>query len=225
LPLLVFLISNNKILSHLVALPTHNSHDDRDRDSEASSEQHAYNSVFRIMAVVTVSAALALSTYTIPTTAALGMSSVIFAATGLILLERAGRDTGEDSEDGTYVSVSANGPQAAASPINGPSRQQHLTVLRDLAAVLALACGVASFFLESSILRAVSPHPMEPKYGRNWRSAYESTNLRLFFGTTFIKVLTNAFTYINVSCGRSFEDIIVMLYIGLILCRLFGMEL
>lgn len=177
------------------------------------------------MAVVTVSAALALSTYTIPTTAALGMSSVIFAATGLILLERAGRDTGEESENSPYVSVSSNGPQAAAGHISGPSRQQQLTVLRDLAAVLALVCGLASFFLESSILRAVSPHPMDPKYARNWRSAYESTNLRLFIGTIFLKVFTNALMYMNVSCEGGVEDRAVMSYIGLTLRRLFGMEL
>ncbi|KAH7392038.1 hypothetical protein DE146DRAFT_757793 [Phaeosphaeria sp. MPI-PUGE-AT-0046c] len=198
LPLLAFLISNNDVLPRLAALPTHSAHTDDDRDSKTSSEQHAHMSSFRVLAVVTVTAAIALGTYSVPTTSVLGMSSVIFAAAGLVLLERAARGTEDETENASYRSVSAGPPQAGPSPIHSPSRQQFLAVLRDLAAVLTLACGLSSIFLEPSIIGAVPSQSVDPKYGRDWRTAYESTILRRFFGTIFLRNFTNTLMYIMI---------------------------
>jgi hypothetical protein len=196
LPLLIVLLSGSQLLPTFALLPTHEGHDDAAKEPHGSADSAPYYGSFRILAVVTLSATIVLAAYSVPTTSALGISSTIFTATGLVLLERTARGTEDENTQGVHGAVSADG--ARISP-DGLSREHQLAVLRDVAATLTAACGLASLFLESSTNSAIPSHATNKSYDRGWKTVHESMMLQRIFWMVPVNVLTNAFMYMIVS--------------------------
>ena len=159
LPLLVVLVTRNELLPKLIELPIHGAHDDAAKDPHSTSDPPSQASAYRVLAVATVSAGAVLAIYSVPSTTALGISSAIFAATGLVLLEAAIKSVEDDSMTGAYAPVSANGVRPRRSSMSGPSREQQLVALRDFAAALTTVCGLASILVEPSMSNATSWEP------------------------------------------------------------------
>jgi hypothetical protein len=193
------LISGNELIPKLTALPTHATHDDAAKDPQGSSDPQSQAGSFRILAVATVSATVVLAMYSVPTTSALGISSTIFAATGLVILERAARGCGDGDTDGGYSSISANGMQSAHTSVDGPTQDHHLATLRDVAGVLMAACGLASLFLESSTTNTMSTQTASKTYDQGWGAVHDTMIMQRIFWTILLNVLTNALMYIIVS--------------------------
>jgi len=100
LPLFVVLLSENDVLSKYIALPTH-APADSPTDSGPSSERSQAKS-YRLLAVTVVAASIVLATnFTASPTSALGLSSTIFAATGLVTFESASKTTKNGGDDRT----------------------------------------------------------------------------------------------------------------------------
>ncbi|KAF1918958.1 hypothetical protein BDU57DRAFT_511748 [Ampelomyces quisqualis] len=196
LPVLAVLISGHEFLPKPAALPTHAAHDDAAKEPHRSSDPQSQAGSFRILAVVTFSATVALAVYSVPATSALGLCSTIFAATGLVLLERAARGTDDGDTDGGYSSVSANGAQSAHSLVKETTRERQLATLRDVAAVLAAACGLASLVLESSTIGAMSTRTANKSYDQDWGAAHDTMIMQRIFWTVLLSVFTNALMYI-----------------------------
>ncbi|KAF2824975.1 hypothetical protein CC86DRAFT_371441 [Ophiobolus disseminans] len=159
LPLLVILTSRNDLLPKLTELPTYGAHDDAAKEPQSPSDTPSQASVYRTLAVVTGSAAAVLAIYSVPSTVALGLSSAIFTATGLVLLDTTTRTADNGFTTGAYVPVSANGVRTRRSSVAGPSKEQPLVVLRDFATALSAACGLASMLVEPSLSSAISWEP------------------------------------------------------------------
>jgi hypothetical protein len=198
LPLLVVLLSRNRLFPTLASLPTHEAHDDDAKEPHVSSDTTPHYRPFYILFVATVSAIVVLAVYSVPATSALGISSTIFTAIGLVLLETTARSTEDEDTQGAYSATSADGTNAIRSPPNALSRVQQLAALRDVAAALTTACGVAALFLESSINSAAPSHASSP-YGPGWKTVHKSIMLLRLFWLIPVNVLIDALMYMIVS--------------------------
>jgi len=136
-----------------------------------------------------VSAGAVLAIYSVPSTVALGLSSAIFAGTGLVLLEKAIKNAEDDSTTEAYVPVSANGVRPRRNSLARSSKEQQLNALRDFAAALSTACGLASMLVEPSVSSAVS-----------WKPTLQSFQiLQRILWMVPVRVLANALIFYIVS--------------------------
>jgi hypothetical protein len=101
--------------------------------------------------VITGSATAILAAYAVPATIVLGLSSAIFAAAGLVLLEKAIRGLADDDTSAIHEAVPSHHVQTGRNTSTRPSQGLQLAVLRDLAATLAVLCTLASLFMEPSV--------------------------------------------------------------------------
>jgi hypothetical protein len=113
-----------------------------------------------------VSAGAVLAVYSVPTTTALGISSAIFGATGLVLFETAVWSVEDDGKSFARTS----GPLSRRGSAVGPTKEQQLAALRDTAAVLTIVCGISSWFTEPSIYNVISWEPVYNEFAQNWRT-------------------------------------------------------
>jgi hypothetical protein len=200
LPLLVVLISGNHLLPKLASLPTHDGHDDAAKEPQTASDSTSYYGSLRILAVATFSAAVVLAIYSVPTTSALGFSSTIFAAAGLVLLETTATSTEDGDTQGLYGTVSTDGAHSTRTSPHGLSREQQLAALRDVAAALTAACGLASLWLESSTRGSSSFQKTDGSDEPGWKTAHQPVMLQRILWMIPVNVLTNALMYMIVSC-------------------------
>jgi hypothetical protein len=198
LPLLVVLLSTNDLLPKLASLPMHDTHDDAAKEPHTATDPPSFAGSFRLLAAATVSSGAILAAYSVPTTSALGTSSAIFAAIGLVLLERAVRGIEDEDSNGTYSSISMTGVQSGRSATSGPPKEQQLAALRDFAAIMATICGLTSILVEPSIIGAVSRGPSK-KHDHGWTRAYDFMIMQRIFWMLPVNILSNALAYIIVS--------------------------
>lgn len=196
LPLLVVLLTN-VVLPKLASLPTHDSHDDAAKEANDSDPQlQNYSSVFLFL--ITGSATTALLAYTLPATIVLGLSSAIFTAVGLVLLERATRGVEDDDTSGMYESMPGTGTQTGRSRSRNTPTASQLSVLRDVSATLALICILASMSMEPSIYN-IYREPPSRKHQQHWTKGHDSAILQRIAWIIPVTVTTNALMYILVS--------------------------
>jgi hypothetical protein len=204
LPLLVVLLSTNDLLPKLASLPIHDTHDHATKESHNATDSQSFAGSFRLLAAATVSSGAILAAYSVPTTSALGTSSAVFAAIGLVLLERAVRGVEDEESNGTYSSISTPAVQSGRSAVSRPPKEQQLAALRDFAAVMATICGLTSMLVEPSIVSTISRGPSTEQYDHGWTKAYDFMIMQRIFWMLPVDILTNALLYIIVS-GLSFS--------------------
>jgi hypothetical protein len=136
-----------------------------------------------------------LTVYSVPTTSALGVSSAIFAATGLVLFERVARNVESDETHDVHDYIPANGTPSR----DRPTRGQQLAALRDVAATMAILCGMASILVEPSMNNAISWQPVYRQYDRDWKTVNDFRILQRILWMVPVSVLSNTLMYIVVS--------------------------
>ncbi|KAJ4362025.1 hypothetical protein N0V83_010966 [Neocucurbitaria cava] len=197
LPLFVVLLSDNELIAKHVALPIHTLLDDPAAKSNAPSETHSHTGSYRILATLTVSASVVLSTYTVSTTSTLGFSSVLFAATGLVLFGVALKGTEDDGENNTRELGSANGISPRRNSISGLLKEQQLAALRDVAAIMMTVCGIASYFMEPTMTATtVSWESVYRDYKQDWSTVHNLRILQEVLWMVPVQVFVNAFTFV-----------------------------
>jgi hypothetical protein len=156
--------------------------------------------------ISTASAGVVLAVYSVPATSALGFSSVIFAATGFVLLERVVRSTEDDdttvvrsTEDDDTTVVRPNTPISGTISSDGFTKASQLAALRDVAFVMAILCGPAAWWLEPSTSHAISWQPLYRQYHRDWKTVHDFMILQRTLWMIPVNILTNALMYIIVS--------------------------
>ncbi|KAF2107428.1 hypothetical protein BDV96DRAFT_625460 [Lophiotrema nucula] len=199
LPAVVVLLSEREFLSKHIGLPSYTSvRDDSSGDGTTSSEKStAHPKSFRLLAFIAVSATAALAVrYTISSTWALALSSVIFTATGLVLFEGALKDS-KNNGDGNRGFMSANGTFSRRSSLEGAHKDRHLASLRDVAAVMVVLCGAATYLTEPAINPgAISWQPAYSRWGANWQAFHYHRTIQQCLLMMFVNIVINVSMFI-----------------------------
>ncbi|KAI4683864.1 uncharacterized protein J4E84_006704 [Alternaria hordeiaustralica] len=116
IPFFTVLFSENQLVAKHLALPTWTVLDGPAAETKTSPERQPHTEPYGILAVLVVSASAVLGVYAVPTTVALGVSSAIFAATGLVLFESTIQAATEEGEGGKRGLGSANGNMTKGHP-------------------------------------------------------------------------------------------------------------
>ncbi|KAI4937387.1 uncharacterized protein J4E92_002117 [Alternaria infectoria] len=116
IPLFTVLFSENQLVAKHLALPTWTVLDGPAAETKTSPERQPHTESYGILAVLVVSASAVLGVYAVPTTVALGLSSAIFAATGLVLFESTIQAATEEGEGGKRGLGSVNGNMTKGHP-------------------------------------------------------------------------------------------------------------
>ena len=129
----------------------------------------------------------------------IGLSSAIFAAAGLVILESTIRATGEDGDGSRRGLVSANGSIARRTSVSGTQRTQRLAALRDVAMATAAVCGTACLLMEPSLTASsISWEPVYSQYDREWRDVHNFRILQRFLWMLPVNAIVNLLTFIMV---------------------------
>ncbi|CAI9636886.1 glycosyltransferase family 90 protein [Alternaria burnsii] len=199
-PLFTVLFSENELLAKHLVLPTFTILDGPAADTKTSPDRQLYNESHGILAVLTLSASVVLGVYTVPTTVALGLSSAIFAATGLVLFESTIRAATEESDGSRRGPMSANGNIPRRASISGSLRAQRLAALRDVAVAIAVVCGIASILTESSLTAStISWEPVYREYDREWRDVHNLRILMRFLWMLPVQSIVNVLVFVLIS--------------------------
>jgi hypothetical protein len=171
LPLLTAVISENELLSKHFALPTTNLDGSAAETKTSGAQPQSYG----MLAVLTASASAGLAIYAVSTTLALGLSSAIFTATGLVIFESA-------------IQAATSGAQP-----------QRFAALRDVAAAIAVICGVAALLMEPSLTASsISWEPVYREYSREWRDVHNFRTLQRFLWMIPVHAVLNILTFLMV---------------------------
>jgi hypothetical protein len=169
LPLITALISHSELAQHLPILET------PAQETKTSGAKTSGPESYWLLAVLTVSASVTLAIYTIPTTFALGLSSVIFTAAGLVTFE-------------STIRASTGGAQP-----------QRFAALRDVAVAITVVCGVASLLIESSLTAStISWEPVYREYNQEWRDVHSFRTLQRFLWMIPVQAVLNVLTFFMV---------------------------
>jgi hypothetical protein len=200
IPFFAVLFSENELVVKHFALPTHTVLDDAAAETKTSPERQPHHESYGILAVLTVSASVGLGVYAVPTTVALGLSSAIFAAIGLVLFESTTKVAAESGEGSKRGSASANGGISRRASMSGASRPQRLAALRDVAVAIAAVCGIASILTESSLTAStISWEPVYREYDREWRDVHNFRILQRFLWMLPVHSIVNVLVFILIS--------------------------
>lgn len=157
-----------------------------------------------MLVTLTIAASAALGIYITSTTSALGISSAIFAASGLVLFEIAARGTKDDSDNGTPGLMSADGSFSRRGSVSSSRKVQELAALRDVAAAITVICGIAVYMMEPSVAPgAATWEPMYREFDRDWKTVHDYRTVRQVLFMIIINVALNLFTYLIVSALSS----------------------
>lgn len=162
------LLTSNEAITSLLTLPTHDDHRSDTKDTDDSHAGHLTGRSYRLLAVIVIAASIVLGCYAVPTTTALGTSSVIFAAAGLALFQSAIRSI-DDTQDVPPQVMSVMGIQAPDMSASQSRKQQQLAVLRDIAGTLMVLCGIAACLLEIPANGTIEWTPSSAPDGLAWR--------------------------------------------------------
>jgi hypothetical protein len=188
LPLCAVAASHSALLSRHLVLPSHTAPDDAQGPRS-----------LRMLLALTAAAAAALAIYVTSTTAALGTSSAIFAASGLVAFEAVVRGAKDDNTGGARGLMSADGSVTRRSSISGTHTAQQLAALRDVAAALALVCGVATCLIEPSIPPgAITWEPLYREFDRDWKTVHDYRTMRQVAFMVLVNVVLNGLVFLVV---------------------------
>lgn len=192
------LFADNELLARRLALPTYTPLEDHATEKKVSTEGPGHIDHTGTLVVLTICASGALGVYTIPTTFVLGLSSAIFAAVGLVMFKSIiMAATPEEGEDTKRKLTSGTVDLRAA--ITGVHKAQRLAALRDVAAAIAVVCGIASILVESSVSASnISWEPIYREYDREWRDVHNFRILQHFLWMLPINAVVNLLTFIMV---------------------------
>jgi hypothetical protein len=201
LPLFAVLISENELLSRHLALPTHaRSGSTGSTDSNSPSEKPSSKRPADLLVTLTIAASAALAVYVTSTTSALGISSAIFAATGLVMLEIAVRGTKDDNEGGTRGLMSADGSFSRRGSVSSNRKAQELAALRDVAVAITVICAIATFIIEPSVTPgAATWEPLYREFDRDWKTVHDYRTVRQVFFMIIVNVALSLFMFLIVS--------------------------
>ncbi|KAI4694455.1 hypothetical protein J4E81_006673 [Alternaria sp. BMP 2799] len=200
IPLFTALFSENQLVAKHLALPTWTILDGPAAETKTSPERQLHTESYGVLAVLVVSASAVLGVYAVPTTVALGLSSAIFASTGLVLFESTIQAATEEGEGGKRGLGSANGSTLRRASVNGASRPQRLAALRDVAVAIAVVCGIASILTESSLTAStISWEPVYREYDREWRDVHNFRILQRFLWMLPVHTTVNVLVFVLIS--------------------------
>jgi hypothetical protein len=205
IPLFTVLFAENQLVAKHLALPTYTLLDGPAAETKSSPERQPHTESYAILAILIVSATAVLGVYAVPTTVALGLSSAIFAATGLVLFESTIKVAIEDGEGGKRGLGSTNGSSLRRASTSGASRPQRLAALRDVAVAIAVVCGIASILTESSLTAStISWEPVYRDYDREWRDVHNLRILQRFLWMLPVHSTVNVLIFVLVrTCFQS----------------------
>jgi hypothetical protein len=186
------------LLPKLTALPTHDIHDDAAKEPYDILDSQSHKSSARFLMVITGSATAILVAYAVPATIVLGLSSAIFAAAGLVLLEKAIRGMADDDTSAIHEAVSNADVQTGRKPSIRPSQGLQLAVLRDAAATLTIICTLASLLIEPSVY-GIYRQPASRKHQQHWTRGHDSIVLQQIIWMVPVNIINNALMYFIVS--------------------------
>lgn len=193
--------SDNDLISRHLSLPSYSAHaaSTKSHSDNAANPEHRAPSA-RLLAVITLSAGLVLSTSGIaPPTFALGISSVIFAAVGLVLLESAVRSPIDDVSQKSSTGFTSGTSQGQKDD-DRPQRSQQLVALRDVAIVVVLICGLASYLIEPRITSSgISWEPIYRFGGDSVKSVRHYKTVQLVIVMILVNIIVNVLTFLMVS--------------------------
>ncbi|KAF2183223.1 glycosyltransferase family 90 protein [Zopfia rhizophila CBS 207.26] len=196
LPLLVVVIPENELWFKYGALPTYILFDDTPSDGSNNSEKRSPQRSFRLLTIVTISAATVLATsFSIPSTSVLGLSSVIFTAAGLVLFEGALKAPKVDSHTGRRGFVSANGTFSRRDSVEGAQKEQHIASLRDVAAVITVVCGLATYLMEPITPDSITWEPRFRELQGDWKMMHYRRTVQRCILMIFVNVLVNTLLF------------------------------
>ena len=199
---MVVLADHNVLSTHL-GLPSYEPPvDDAASDSSSIvSEAKPRSGSWRILAVVTASALAALATRpgTAPPTTALGLSSVIFTAAGLVLFESSLRSSTDDG-DARRGLMSANGTVLRRNSVHGTHKDHQLSSLRDVALVMTALCSTAAYLCEPAITpRAITWQSSYRPLQGDWTTLHYHRLIQQCLLMVFVNVLVNILLFFMVN--------------------------
>ncbi|KAH9873108.1 hypothetical protein J1614_005505, partial [Plenodomus biglobosus] len=220
LPLFVTLVSQNERLSTFVALPTHTALASPAAETKPTPEQSPNSRSYSLLAVLTVSASAVLALYTASTTLLLGLSSVFFAAIGLVLLESAA--VGE-TEGSRHDSTFAQGASVRRVAMSVTQTAQQLAVLRDVALIVAVACGIATYLMEPAVSStSITWEPVYKLYNMDWRDVHNYRILQRVLWTLPVHVMMNVLAFILIAQQGAVNTSLLFLFVYLCAKLCFG---
>lgn len=198
LPLLVVLLTDNELLSKHLSLPTHTRSSHGPKEDAAADEQ-AQSPSFRVLAALTLSAGFALATsFAASPVIALGISSVMFAAVGFVLFEHAVKSSAND--ENTHKPSQTTNNASREKGDDAPTRAQQFVVLRDVALVMALVCGLAAYLMEPRISSDMVSWEPVYRFGETSMTAVRRyRTVRLVGAFVVVNVFINGLTFLMVS--------------------------
>jgi hypothetical protein len=185
----LFVVAAAAVAAHLPAalpgLPSLAAHNDSPQTSRS----------LRLLLALTAAAAAALAVYVTPATAALGISSAIFAALGLVGFEAATRDTKNDGS-GARGLVAADGSLTRRNSVGASHRVQQLAALRDVAVAIVVVCGIAAFLIEPSVAPgATTWEPLYRDFDRDWKTVHDYRTMRQVAFMVLVNIVLNGLIY------------------------------
>ncbi|ORY14895.1 hypothetical protein BCR34DRAFT_672326 [Clohesyomyces aquaticus] len=212
LPLLVVFVSESELWSRHLPLPVYNSFDDSASDGGASPEKRPHTKSYKLLAIATSSAAAALACrYSTSATTALGLSSVLFTAAGLVLFENALKTNRDDSDGERRGFVSANGTFSRRQSLEGAQREAHIAALRDVAAIMTIACGIAAFFIEPLKPNGFTWEPVYREYAADWKTVSYHRTVQSVIWMIFVSAIVNTlFFFITFQQGATHTSFLVL---------------
>lgn len=201
LPLFVCLASEYGLLAKALALPSYHPAPNFTSDSTTANDAQSPSSAksARLLAIATVSASIALACrYTTAPTSALGLSSVIFTAAGLVLFEQALKSSTEDSPSRkAYMSV--KGTFSRRNSHSTPKDRQ-IAAVRDIAFAITIVCGLATYMIEPPISRrAMTWEPVYRELAGDWKTLHFQRTVRRVVLMIFVNVFVNVLVSVVVS--------------------------
>ncbi|KAL6709316.1 hypothetical protein ACN47E_001723 [Coniothyrium glycines] len=199
LPLLTALLAENNFLSPHVPLLTFTLPDAPSSEAKPSTELVSSKSSYKLLVATTICAGAVLAIYTTSPTFALGTSSVLFGATGLVLL---GYVIGEAEFDDTGLVRNPTNSSASThrGSMSAAGRVQQVAAFRDTASAIAVICGLACYFMELSITStSIAWEPVYQTYAGDWREVHNYRILLRVMWSLPSQFFLNVLTYLILS--------------------------
>jgi hypothetical protein len=187
------------VLGKHFLLPAHRIVDDNVSNSSSSPEKQASVRSIGLLGIAALSATAALAVgFTTFPTSALALSSVIFAATALVLFEGALKSSKNDGDSRRGL-MSANGTFSRRSS-QSAQKDQQLASLRDVAVIMAIMCGVAAYLVEPPISRnAISWEPVYRQLQGDWKTLHYHRTVQQCLVMILVNTVVNSLMFYMVS--------------------------
>lgn len=116
------------------------------------------------------------------------------------MFEIAVRGPKDDNEGVPRGLMSADGSFSRRGSVNSSQRATEFAALRDVAAAMAVICGMAFYMIEPSVAPgAATWEPMYREFDRDWKTVHDYRTVRQIFFMVIVNVALNIFTFLMVS--------------------------